>query len=104
MNYEDYRKALVQNEINKSAEPQINSAIRKAKKKLTDLRFQRAALSANKLVRKVSNVIPSRLKNKRILKSQQRVTVKINQPVYQKDKSRFFKEQWEEEKKQLFFY
>lgn len=41
--------------------------------------------------------------NKQVTRSQNRATVVENQPVYTKDKSRFFKTAWEEEKRQLYF-
>jgi hypothetical protein len=47
--------------------------------------------------------IKDRLKNRDVLKEQNRVSIKVNQPVYSKDKSRFFKTAWEEEKRQLYF-
>ena len=48
------------------------------------------------------NLHPSKLKRKRILRSS-KATVVIDEPVYTKDKSRYFKEQWEQERKRLFF-
>lgn len=47
-------------------------------------------------------VLPKKLKNKKVFK-EQKVTIVLNQPVYTQDKNRFFKDTWEEEKKQLFF-
>ena len=47
--------------------------------------------------------ILTKLKSKKILRDKPKVTVVENQPVYSRDKSRFFKTAWEEEKKQLFF-
>lgn len=55
----------------------------------------------NKL--KVDRTFPSKFKDREVLKEQNRVTVQVNQPVYEDDKSRFFKEAWKEEKKQLYF-
>lgn len=47
--------------------------------------------------------LKNKLKNKGILKEQKKVTVVENQPVYSKDKSRYFKTAWEQEKRQLYF-
>lgn len=44
-----------------------------------------------------------KLNNKTVLREPNTVTIVENQPVYEKDRSRFFKTAWEEEKKQLYF-
>lgn len=45
----------------------------------------------------------NKIKNKAILIEKKKVSVVENQPVYSKDKSRFFKTAWEEENRQLYF-
>jgi len=52
---------------------------------------------------KLSKLIKGKLKSKNVLKEQNNATVVVSQPVYSKDKSRYFKTTWEEEKRQLFF-
>ena len=47
--------------------------------------------------------LKSKVEFKKIFTKGKQVTVVENQPVYTKDRSRFFKETWEEEKRGLFF-
>jgi hypothetical protein len=42
-------------------------------------------------------------KNKEVLKDAQEVKVDLRNKVYTKDKSRYFKTAWEEERRQLYF-
>lgn len=51
----------------------------------------------------LKKTFPKKLKSKDIIKSSPRATIVENQPVYTQDKSRFFKDEWDEEKRQLFF-
>lgn len=80
------------------------AAIRAQKEKVKEGSFyERSARKIEKVASKAMALIPKRLTNKRVLKPQQRVGVDLRQPVYTKDKSRYFKTAWEEEKRQLFF-
>jgi uncharacterized protein YrrD len=47
--------------------------------------------------------LKEKVKSRRILREPNKVTIKTNQPVYSKDKSRYFKTAWEEERRQLYF-
>lgn len=46
--------------------------------------------------------IKGKFTSKKLLK-ESKVQIDVRQPVYSKDKNRFFKSAWEEEKRQLFF-
>ena len=52
---------------------------------------------------KLNKFLKSKAQYKKIFTKGKQVTVVENQPVYTKDRSRFFKETWEEEKRQLYF-
>lgn len=47
--------------------------------------------------------LKTQMKAKKILRESSKATVDVSQPVATKDKSRFFKAAWEEEKRQLYF-
>lgn len=51
----------------------------------------------------LSGVLRGKIKNRQVIKDSNKVAIRENQPVYSKDKSRFFKTAWEVEKRQLFF-
>lgn len=99
----------VAKEVVKSITPEkLNTAIKEKRKELYKLRAKRYAKTAyknvKKLAGKVNSSLDTKLKNKNVYREQNRVTIVENQPVYSKDKSRFFKTAWEEEKRQLFFH
>lgn len=52
---------------------------------------------------KLPKFLKGKLKSKEVLKEQNKTSIDLRQKVYTKDKSRFFKSAWEEEKKQLYF-
>ena len=52
------------------------------------------------LVRKATK---GKLKYRKVMKKQPKVTIALNQPVVTRDKSRFFKEELQEDRRQLFF-
>lgn len=56
-----------------------------------------------KAVLGVEKTFPKKLKNRKVMKKRTRVTVMLNQPVYTKDKARYYKENWVEDERQLFF-
>lgn len=56
-----------------------------------------------KFIRKLNKYLNTKLSNKNIIRDSNKVVVEVDQPVYTKDKSRYFKTAWEEEKRQLFF-
>ncbi len=59
-----------------------------------------ASLKGSKLINKF---LGSKTKAERILKKAKQATIVENQPVYSKDRSRFFNEDYQEEKRTLFF-
>jgi hypothetical protein len=88
-----YRAREAQKEKYYKQEAQIKAGIKDSKAKYI----------TKKIIRNIQKAIPNRLKNRKVLKDRAKVGIKLNQPVYSKDKSRFFKTAWEEEKRQLFF-
>lgn len=52
---------------------------------------------------KIIKSIRGKTLNREILKPQRKVIVDVSQPVYSHDKQRFFKEAYDEERRQLFF-
>jgi hypothetical protein len=57
----------------------------------------------SKMSKFVGKSLDSKSSNKKVLRDKQKVTVVVNQPVYSRDKSRYFKTAWEEERRQLYF-
>jgi hypothetical protein len=53
-------------------------------------------------VKGLDKILLNRLKNKKIVKDS-RAVIDVSQPVVLNDKSRFFKEEWDEDRRQLFF-
>jgi glycerate-2-kinase len=116
-------KSRVYAEVMKTATPSaLTKAIREKRTELSNLKLQTTYVRAKKAALKAAKAIHKqvgesyegitsglyklgkvRLKNKQVMKGKQKVTIVENQPVYSRDKSRFFKTAWEEEKRQLFF-
>ena len=68
--------------------------------------FEEKAYKAGKYVRNVVkniNLPNSTVKTKSIIRKEPRATVVVDQPVYSSDKSRFFKEEYEKEKRRFLF-
>ena len=84
-------------------QPEIKKEISTKQKELHDLKSNRYAKNIDTVSSKIVKALKVRLKNRQVLKEQNKVTVVENQPVYSKDKSRYFKTAWEEERRQLFF-
>lgn len=63
----------------------------------------KTAIPIKKTLRRVEKSIFKKAEFKKVLKKSPRATVVVNQPVYTEDKSRFFKDEWDEEKRSLFF-
>ena len=109
MSYAEFNKARVENAIKDSSEyssaksKRLGQLIRKKKLELSNVKFERRSKYIDKVASKVSGMVPSSLKNRKILRDKAKVTVAVNQPVYLNDKQRFFKEEMEEERRQLFF-
>ena len=103
MNYEDYRNKQVQDAVVDSSEGRkaitkvLAQKIRAARTKLAFYK------SANAVKRYSDKSLKTKLSNHAVLRKSNQVTVVENQPVYSKDRSKFFKTAWEVEKKQLFF-
>ena len=101
--YESYNDNRVLGAIKQSVDKEVRSK-RIELAKLKAKRYVRAVhYQAKRTVRAIEKVMPKRFSNKQVLKEKNKVTIVENQPVYSKDKSRFFKEAWKEEKRQLYF-
>lgn len=94
MNYEDYRRGLINKEV-------IISAIKQKEENKSNSKSVKTHKS--KYLQRVDKFANRAVKSKAVLRHGSQVTVLINQPVYTKDRSRYFNEALEEEKKQLFF-
>lgn len=100
---EEYYENRANQELIKDLAPRIKQKIKEKKEVLKELKDIKTNKKKSKLLKFVDKLGRSKLSNKRILKKEPHATVIVNQPVYTQDKSRFFKEAWEEEKKQLYF-
>lgn len=93
-NFEEYRqqvqaakeKYLGEKNPNKNSETKAKKALRKIS--IEDV-----------ISKRLSKRLAKKAEFKKILKKTPRVTVMVNQPVYTEDKSRFFKENYEKEKR-----
>lgn len=95
MNYEDYRSGLINKEILISAIRQKASSSKEPSKSLKTPK--------SKYLKRLDKFANSAVRNKSVFRHGSQATVMINQPIYTEDRSRYFNEALEEEKKQLFF-
>lgn len=108
---EQYRER-VGKEVMKSATPSnLKQAIKEKKSELRTLKLKTAYLKAKgkatratgRIASGISSLVTGNRKNKQVMKGNGRVAVDVSQPVYEEDRSRFFKAAWKEDKKQLYF-
>jgi len=52
---------------------------------------------------KILNKLKERIKSKKILRDSPKATIDVSQKVYTEDKSRYFKSEYEKERKRLYF-
>ena len=84
----------------------VKKEVRKKENELSNIKEKVLIAKASNFIKKLK--LPSKLPDRRIVRKEQ-AQVKVSAPDYNlmrkmdRDKSRYFKTAWEEEKKQLFF-
>jgi hypothetical protein len=66
-------------------------------------RGERIKKKLSNMGHRISSSLKKKLGNRQVIRAHNTVTIVENQPVYSRDKSRFFKTAWEEERRQLYF-